>query len=184
MKRKKERKKKERKEKKMKMKMKKKKEKKKKMKRRILVVNDDGIESKGVAILVEAMATKAEMDIRISCPETNQSGVSHKVTLRGEIEVRKSKRVEFGGRWAIGVGGTPVDAVRVGMHLCGKTWKPEIVVTGVNEGNNLGECSIYSGTVAAAVEAVAVYGIPGIAMSYDIRSYEEFTRDEERERER
>ncbi len=126
---------------------------------RILVTNDDGIESPGLAALVEALAPLGE--ITIVAPLENQSGIGHALNLRDPIfPVRR----EVAGRPATGLSGTPATCVRVATGHLMKDAPPDLVVSGVNRGLNFGRNAYISGTVAAAREA-ALQGIPAIAVS-------------------
>lgn len=138
---------------------------------KILIVNDDGIDAPGIRFLAEALARDPAYDVRVSAPATGQSGVAAKIALKGELRVVQRPEAFQGVSWAISVGGSPVDSLRVGLHTCGTAWRPDMVLSGVNLGNNLGMCTLYSGTVSAALDSVLL-GFPTIAFSYDTPSYE------------
>lgn len=121
----------------------------------ILVTNDDGINAKGLEIL-EAIA-KDMGDTVVVAPETEQSGVSHAITLLRALRVRKINETRFA------LDGTPTDCVFIASNYLMKQ-KPDLVLSGINNGPNLGYDVMYSGTVAAAVEG-ALKGIPSIAVS-------------------
>ncbi|OGP57263.1 MAG: 5'/3'-nucleotidase SurE [Deltaproteobacteria bacterium RBG_13_61_14] len=122
---------------------------------KILITNDDGIEAPGLATLVQAFAGQAE--IAVAAPDQERSATSHSVTLRKPIGLRElGKR-----RWAIE--GTPVDCVHLAV-LKLLDFKPDLVISGINHGANLGCDIIYSGTVAGAREA-ALLGFPAFAIS-------------------
>ncbi len=124
---------------------------------RILLSNDDGINARGLAAL-ETIARQLSDDVIIVAPETDQSGVAHSLSLSNPLRLR-----EVGpNRYA--VSGTPTDCILMGVHhiLGGK--KPDLVLSGVNHGQNAAEDVTYSGTVAAAIEAT-ILGIPAIALS-------------------
>lgn len=128
---------------------------------RILISNDDGINSPGIQALASAMKDLGE--VYVAAPERNQSATGHAVTMHTPL---RSKEVDgFGdGIKAWWVNGTPADCVKLGIeNLMGV--KPDLVVSGINMGENLGTDVIYSGTVSAAVEG-AIFGIPAIAFSY------------------
>ncbi len=110
----------------------------------ILVTNDDGIFAPGIAALEEAMSDLGE--VWVVAPQTEQSAVSHAISLRHPL------RVEQVGERRLAVSGTPTDCVYVALHqILGKA--PDLCVSGINHGANLGDDVIYSGTVAGAVEA-------------------------------
>lgn len=138
---------------------------------KILIVNDDGIHAPGIRYLAESLSTNPTYDIRVSAPSTGQSAAAAKITLKGSLEVSAHPGLFRGVPWAVSVGGTPVDSLRVGLHLCGPGWRPDLVLSGVNVGNNLGMCTLYSGTVSAALDS-ALLGVPAISLSYDVPSYE------------
>ena len=124
---------------------------------RILVSNDDGINAPGIKVL-ERIARALSKDVWVVAPESEQSAAGHSLTLRRPLRVRQLSR----RRWA--VDGTPTDAVLLGINHVIKGRRPDLVLSGVNRGANLGEDITYSGTVAAAMEAV-ILGIPAIALS-------------------
>ncbi len=110
----------------------------------ILVTNDDGIHAPGLLALESAMAELGE--VWVVAPQTEQSAVSHAISLRHPL------RVEKVGERRLAVSGTPTDCVYVAMHqILGRA--PDLCVSGINHGANLGDDVIYSGTVAGAVEA-------------------------------
>lgn len=127
---------------------------------RILVTNDDGITAPGLAALLR-IARGLSRDIWVVAPETQQSGVSHGLTLRRPLRIRQLAPKRFA------VDGTPTDCVLLGVHEILSDRAPDLVLSGVNWGANLGEDIGYSGTVAAASEAT-LFGIRAIAMSLDI----------------
>lgn len=124
---------------------------------RILLTNDDGIHAHGLKVL-EAIARKLSDDITIVAPIEEQSGKGRSLTLTEPLRLRN-----FGERrWA--VTGTPTDAVMVALAEVMKDHRPDLVLSGVNRGANLGEDVSYSGTVSAAMEG-ALAGIRSIALS-------------------
>lgn len=137
---------------------------------RVLIINDDSIDAPGIRFLADALAQDPAYDVRVAAPATGQSGVAAKITLGGEIQTTPRHDAFQGVSWAMAVGGSPVDSLRVGLHLCGPAWQPDMVLSGVNLGNNLGMCALYSGTVSAALDSVLL-GFPTIAFSYDVPSY-------------
>ena len=131
------------------------------MKPEILIVNDDGIYSPGIQALADAMVKIG--NVTIVAPDKEQSGKSHSLTLNEPIRLKTVKIKKGLKGWA--VNGTPVDCVKVAIkNLFNK--KPDLVLSGINLGANLGKNLIYSGTVAAAYEGT-VLGISSAAISLD-----------------
>ncbi len=124
---------------------------------RILVSNDDGIHAPGLKLL-ERVARSLSKDVWVIAPEAEQSGASHGLSLRKPIPIHKIGPRRFA------VGGTPSDCVLMAVKHIIMDRPPDLVLSGVNRGANLGEDVIYSGTVAAAREA-ALMGLPAIAFS-------------------
>ena len=122
---------------------------------RILVSNDDGYSAAGIEALAEVLAPHA--DITVVAPEVNHSGASNSLTLNRPLSVRQAKN----GYWVIN--GTPSDCVHIALTGL-LDFKPDLVVSGINNGANMGDDTIYSGTVAAAVEG-HLFGIPSMAYS-------------------
>ncbi len=125
---------------------------------RILITNDDGVDAPGLAIMAEIAATLSD-DVWIVAPDTNQSGAGHRFTLGHELSVE-----ERGPRRFAVIGGSPADCVVAGMtHILGDH-PADLVLSGVNAGQNLGDIVHCSGTAAGAREG-ALQGAIGIAMS-------------------
>jgi 5'-nucleotidase len=124
---------------------------------RILVSNDDGIAARGLKLL-EHIAKALSKDVWVVAPELEQSGAGHSLTLRRPLRIRQLSRRRFA------VDGTPTDAVLLGINHILKQRKPDLVLSGVNRGGNMGEDVTYSGTIAAAMEATLL-GVPAIALS-------------------
>jgi len=124
---------------------------------RVLLSNDDGIEAPGLKLL-EKIARSLFKDVWVVAPETEQSATSHSLTIRRPLRVRKAGRQRFA------VDGTPTDAVLLAVNHIMKDARPSLCLSGINRGANLGEDVIYSGTVAAAMEATLL-GVPAIALS-------------------
>jgi 5'-nucleotidase len=122
----------------------------------VLVTNDDGIGSPGLAAVADALES-AGHDVWRVAPDGERSGTSHSLTLHDPIRCRKISDQEYA------VSGSPADCVILGL-LGGIPVRPDVVVSGVNIGPNLGTDIIYSGTAAAARQA-AIMGAPGIAVS-------------------
>lgn len=124
---------------------------------RILISNDDGINAPGIAIL-EQIARELSDDVWVVAPETDQSGVSHSLTIHNPLRVRKIADKRYG------VSGTPTDCVLIATRRLMHETAPDLVLSGVNRGANLAEDVHYSGTIAAAKEATLL-GLQAIAMS-------------------
>ncbi|MFL6843741.1 MAG: 5'/3'-nucleotidase SurE [Allosphingosinicella sp.] len=124
---------------------------------RILLTNDDGVNATGLKVL-EAIARTFSDDIWICAPTEEQSGAGHSLTLTRPVRLRK-----LGDRRYC-VSGTPTDAVMMAIAHLMKDSPPDLVLSGVNRGANLGEDVTYSGTVSAAMEG-AIAGIPAVALS-------------------
>ncbi len=121
----------------------------------IFVTNDDGISSSGINILATVLGSIG--DVYIVAPEREQSAVAHALTLHRPL------RFEKRGAGRFSVNGTPTDCVIIGVNKILGT-RPDIIVSGINNGGNLGDDVTYSGTVAAAIEGTLL-GIPSIAVS-------------------
>lgn len=130
----------------------------------ILVSNDDGYGTEGIEALVAALEDIA--DVWVVAPATEQSAVSSALSLRTPVRVREITPQRFT------VSGTPADSVYVALNEV-LPRRPDLCITGVNHGANLGDDVLYSGTVAAAIEATLV-GIPSLAVS--LASYDEGVR--------
>ena len=123
---------------------------------RILLTNDDGIGAEGFAVL-QRIAAELSDDVWICAPEHEQSGASRGVTLTNPLRVRQA------GEKAWAVTGTPTDCVLLAVNDLMPS-PPDLVLSGVNRGANLGEDVTYSGTVAGALQGMAL-GVPSIALS-------------------
>ena len=130
---------------------------------RILLTNDDGIHAQGLAAL-EAIARSLSDDIWICAPESEQSGASRSLTLAEPLRVRALDERRFAVR------GTPTDCVMLAIQYLIEGDKPDLVLSGVNRGLNAGEDVTMSGTVAAAIEGMAL-GVPAIALSQMMGPY-------------
>lgn len=126
---------------------------------KILLTNDDGIDAPGLNALAEAFSGVAE--VAVVAPDRERSAVSHALTLHHPL-----RAVQLApGRYS--VDGTPTDCVNLGIHSL-LDFHPDLVVSGINRGANIGDDVTYSGTVAAALEATLM-GIPAFAISLDSR---------------
>jgi 5'-nucleotidase len=129
---------------------------------RILLTNDDGVHAHGLAVL-EEIARALSDDIWVVAPETDQSGVSHSLSLNDPLRLREIAPRRFA------VKGTPTDCVIVGTRHIMADRQPDLVLAGVNRGRNAAEDVTYSGTVAGAIEGT-VLGIPSFALSQAVAS--------------
>ncbi len=126
-------------------------------KARILVTNDDGIHAQGLKVL-ETIARSLSDDVWVVAPEMEQSAASHSLTINRPLRLRKLDEKRYT------VDGTPTDCVLLAVNHVMKDARPTLVLSGVNQGSNIGEDVTYSGTIAAAMEATLL-GVPAIAMS-------------------
>src|SRR5215475_3215740 len=124
---------------------------------RILITNDDGIHAPGLTVC-EDIARALSDDIWIVAPETDQSGVSHSLSLNDPLRLREVAPKHFA------VKGTPTDCVIMGIRHIMADNPPDLLLSGVNRGQNVAEDVTYSGTIAGAMEG-AILGIPSIALS-------------------
>lgn len=137
----------------------------------ILVVNDDGIEAKGIHILAKALMPYG--DIYVVAPQTEQSGAAHSITLHDPMGLKKHEDFLPGiSAWSLE--GKPADCVKFAVFALGL--KPDLVVSGINDGANLGTDIMYSGTVSGAFEGV-ILGIPSIAISTDFDRFDIVNRE-------
>ena len=127
----------------------------------ILVVNDDGYQAEGIHLLARALSPFG--NIYVSAPKTHQSAKSHGITISNRIEMFVETPI-VGAKGMIVVDGSPADATRLGLKMFNVDF--DLVVSGINDGVNIARDVLYSGTVAAAIEA-KVLGVPAIAISAD-----------------
>lgn len=123
---------------------------------KILISNDDGVFSKGIEILEKAMSKYGET--MVVAPHSDQSGMSHALTLNRPLRIEKISKTRYS------VDGTPADCVHFAIQDLYKDRKPDLIVSGINHGANLGEDVWYSGTVGAAIEG-SLMEVPSIAIS-------------------
>ena len=128
---------------------------------RILLTNDDGIHAPGLALL-EAIAGELSDDVWVCAPAEENSGAGHSLTLHMPVRL-----VEHGPQ-RFSVTGTPTDAVNLALRKLFADAPPDLVISGINAGENLADDVTYSGTISAAMEA-ALAGIPAVAMSQALR---------------
>jgi 5'-nucleotidase len=129
---------------------------------RVLLTNDDGIEAAGLQALRRSLLEVPELELAVIAPDGNRSAMARSITTRRPLWVQE---VDFGdGTYGYATDGTPVDCVRLANLGLIEGFQAELVISGINHGSNLGDDITYSGTVAAALEAI-VLGLPGIAVS-------------------
>ncbi len=134
---------------------------------RILITNDDGIHSEGISALETAMNEIGE--VYVVAPASEMSGASHSLTLERPLRIRQIDD----HHWT--VDGTPTDCVTLALNrILTDGDRPDICVSGINHGANLGDDATYSGTVAGAMEAT-ILGIPGLAFSLVATRTHDFT---------
>lgn len=137
----------------------------------ILITNDDGINAPGIISLAKEVSK--EHKVIIVAPREQKSASSHSISIHSPIKIKEEVINGLSCR-AYSVVGTPADCTQVGLSLLEDDI--DIVISGINKGPNIGTDILYSGTVSAAVEG-AIYGIPSIAVSMDIASYEKDDED-------
>jgi 5'-nucleotidase len=131
-------------------------------KKLLLLTNDDGYQAPGIQLLIETLADLG--DIFVSAPASEQSASSHSLTLRRKIAMTRVKKDHYT------IEGTPTDSVLLGVNKL-RDRRPDLLVSGINHGPNMGEDVTYSGTVAAAIEGT-ILGVPSLAISALQRSIE------------
>lgn len=124
---------------------------------RILITNDDGIHAEGLESL-ERIAAALSDDVWVVAPESDQSGVAHSLSLNDPLRLRKA------GEKRYAVKGTPTDCVIMAIRHIMIDCKPDLVLSGINRGQNVAEDVTYSGTIAGAMEGTLL-GVPSIAVS-------------------
>ncbi|WRX20084.1 Survival protein SurE-like phosphatase/nucleotidase - like 2 [Theobroma cacao] len=145
----------------------------------ILITNDDGIEAPGLKALVSVLVSTHQFNLLVCAPQREMSAVGHSITWRRPLSV---KQVDMDGATAFVVSGTPADCASLGVSSVLFPSVPDLVISGINQGSNCGyhmlffmtiltkfhhsNCSVYSGTAAAAREAF-LNGVPAVSISYD-----------------
>lgn len=127
----------------------------------ILISNDDGIYSKGLYELAKKMTKFGK--VTVVAPDKEQSAISHAITMHQPLRCKKIKLydLDIDAWW---VSGTPADCIKLGVETL-LAERPQLVISGINNGENLGTDIMYSGTVSAAIEG-SIFNIPSIAVSY------------------
>lgn len=129
----------------------------------ILLTNDDGVYAAGIYELAHALKN-AGHDVFVAAPCTDQSCISHSLTLRRPLYADKCVLNGLEGIESYAINGTPYDCVRLAVGNLGA--RPDVIISGINQAPNLGTDAVYSGTVSAAIEGFMI-GIPSIAVSKD-----------------
>ncbi len=132
---------------------------------RILVTNDDGVFSEGIKLLAEALEPLGE--VTVVAPDREQSASGHSLTLHRPLRIRQLEERTYS------VDGTPTDCVNLAIAWLLKDNPPDLVVSGINFGCNLGEDVTYSGTVSATFEATLL-GVPSVALSQEVSEHFSF----------
>lgn len=138
---------------------------------KILVTNDDGIDSPGILALVRSLKTIG--DVIVVAPDRQQSAVGHALTVSSPLRVTPFHR--DGEMFGYAINGTPADCIKLALTTLFSDDKPDVVVSGINHGSNTSINILYSGTVSAATEAMFM-GIPSIAVSVNSFSWEDDVR--------
>ncbi|RKY35769.1 MAG: 5'/3'-nucleotidase SurE [Candidatus Omnitrophota bacterium] len=134
---------------------------------RILITNDDGIHSEGIYELYKTLSKT--FNVCVCAPEFEQSSIGHAITVRSPLRIKEVyKESQFFGHC---VNGTPVDCIKMALSSV-LNCKPDLIISGINHGANLGSDVLYSGTVAAAIEG-SIMGIPAVAVS--LAAYEKYS---------
>ncbi|MGB9779396.1 MAG: 5'/3'-nucleotidase SurE [Caldanaerobacter sp.] len=128
----------------------------------VLITNDDGVQSKGILSLAEYLRENGFYVVAVA-PEKERSAISHAITLHKPLRLKPVKEEKDLRIYA--VNGTPSDCIKMGIEVVMEV-KPKIIISGINNGFNMGTDILYSGTVSAAIEG-ALYGIPAIAVSLE-----------------
>ena len=129
----------------------------------ILITNDDGIQAKGIYEL--AYMVKDIAKVYIVAPDMEKSAVGHAITMHSPLRIKEYSFKDENIK-AYAVTGTPADCVKLGLEVILKNVKIDLVLSGINNGPNLGTDVIYSGTVSGAIEAL-IQNVPAMAISYD-----------------
>ena len=129
---------------------------------RILITNDDGYSAQGLELLKE-IAEQFSNDVWVVAPEIEKSGASHALTFKGEMKLKKHNEKLFS------LDGSPSDCVAIGLDRVLTDRRPDLILSGINSGCNVGEDVTYSGTIAAAMEGL-IRRVPSIAISQNYES--------------
>ncbi len=136
---------------------------------KILISNDDGFFAPGIKALIDIL--KDEHELYVVAPQEQQSAMSHALTMHYPVRVREVPGEEY--VYGLAVDGTPADCVKLALEEL-LDFKPDYILSGINNGPNLGTDVMYSGTVSAAAEGT-IFGIPSMAISLIDYGHEDFT---------
>ena len=139
---------------------------------KILLTNDDGIQARGIQTLWHEFAALKGSSVTIAAPDRERSATSQAITMHSPIRVDEYP-VSDAAIKAWSIGGTPADCVKIAVEALMQT-PPDIIISGINHGPNLGTDVLYSGTVSAAIEG-SLHGIPAIAVSLDSWQAKDFS---------
>ncbi len=131
----------------------------------VMIANDDGVDAPGIKALVTVLAQDPAYRITVVAPLTQQSAKGHALVIHGEVEVRQHEKIA--GCTAFSVDATPASTVRLGLGSLLADDPPDLVLSGINKGENAGRIIWYSGTVGGAREAL-LFGKPAIALSLQL----------------
>ncbi len=131
---------------------------------KILLVNDDGIYAEGIKRMAESLI-EAGHKLKVIAPDQERSAISHAITIRKPLRLFKTESKSLGND-AYRVNGTPADCIKLALKVF-EDFKPDLVISGINHGHNLGYDVYYSGTVSAAIEAY-IQGYKAIAVSLSV----------------
>ncbi|HHT47298.1 MAG TPA: 5'/3'-nucleotidase SurE [Firmicutes bacterium] len=129
----------------------------------VLLTNDDGIYAEGIQTLGEALLQDEDVDLYFAAPDRERSATGHAITMHRPLRAEEIKFYHNSALKGWSINGTPSDCVKLAVEYL-LPQKPDLVISGINRGSNLGTDILYSGTVSAAIEA-AILGIPGMAVS-------------------
>ncbi len=139
---------------------------------RVLLTNDDGIEAPGIWALYDVFSKFSE--VTVVAPSSERSAIGHAITVFNEISLREHAREHQHSAYSLD--GTPADCVKMALSVILKDTPPDIVISGINRGQNTGTSILYSGTVAAALEAT-MNGCKAIAVSLAVRAAQKTAND-------
>ncbi len=132
---------------------------------RVLLTNDDGIDAEGIEAAASILAADPAYEVTVVAPSTQESGSGTALVIGRDVEVRPHRKVAGCRAWAVAA--TPATAVRLGVTALMASAPPDLVVSGINRGENVGRSAWYSGTVGAAREGVLA-GVPALACSLEL----------------
>lgn len=132
---------------------------------RILLVNDDGVDAPGIAAMAKALATDPSLEVTIVAPTEQQSGKGTALTIHGDLPLRPHAPIAGFPAWSVDA--TPATTARVGLSVVLSNNPPDLVISGINKGENVGRIAWYSGTVGAAREAILA-GSSSVALSLQL----------------